>query len=354
MPVLHNFVNPIADEPGFLGTKPSDWNDTHDVDIVDADVDAAAGIVESKLALNFPTHAPVTLGVANGLLLSGQQLSVELAGANSTGTLSAQDWNTFNNKQGALSFPLASSQGGTGINNSGTFVNHTNSILIGNGYTLTVPESLTVAGRNVANTFSALNTFNGNIGLAENDYIGYPAVIGASYMPTDSNYDSILNSLNHIYVNLDSGAGGGLRVFRVGKGRTGSTGGTDVFQVDTNGFFSFYLENSFMGYPGSIAQGYCPFTSSYNSLFNSLFNHYFIIDTGNGSTTQKFVWAHNGTTESAAEIASLTEAGNLSTIGAFQPGSMADTDALNNSIYYSTDAGRLVYKDFGGVVNNLY
>jgi hypothetical protein len=70
-----------------------------------------------------------------------------------------------------------------------------------------------------------------------------------------------------------------------------------------------YLENSFFGYPGSTVQGFCPYTSSYNFLFNSLFNHYFIIDTGNTSTTQKFVWAHNGTTEAAAEIASLTEAG---------------------------------------------
>lgn len=131
MPVLHTFVNPIADEPGFLGTKPSDWNDTHSVDIVDVDVNPAASIAESKLSLNFPTHAPVTLGVANGLSLSGQQLSMGLAGANSTGTLSAQDWNTFNSKQSALSFPLVASLGGTGISNTGTFTNHSNTIVVG-------------------------------------------------------------------------------------------------------------------------------------------------------------------------------------------------------------------------------
>jgi hypothetical protein len=150
----------------------------------------------------------------------------------------------------------------------------------------------------------------GNIGTS--GFVGTPGVVGASYTPVDGNYDAIINSLNHIFVNLDSAASAALKVFRVGKGRTGSTGGTSIFQVDTNGFFSFYLENSFMGYPGSTAQGYCPFTSSYNSLFNSLYNHYFIIDSGNGSTTQKFVFAHNGTTEAATEIASLNEAGLFS------------------------------------------
>jgi hypothetical protein len=40
--------------------------------------------------------------------------------------------------------------------------------------------------------------------------------------------------------------------------------------------------------------------------------------------------------------------------GYFLPVSSADADAPNNSIYYSTDASKLVYKDSGGIVNNLY
>lgn len=36
------------------------------------------------------------------------------------------------------------------------------------------------------------------------------------------------------------------------------------------------------------------------------------------------------------------------------PASMADGSAANNTIYYSTTAGKLVYKDAGGTVNNLY
>jgi hypothetical protein len=40
--------------------------------------------------------------------------------------------------------------------------------------------------------------------------------------------------------------------------------------------------------------------------------------------------------------------------GCINPASMADSAAANNSIYYSTTASKLVYKDAGGTVNNLY
>lgn len=40
--------------------------------------------------------------------------------------------------------------------------------------------------------------------------------------------------------------------------------------------------------------------------------------------------------------------------GAFRPPSLADGDANNNSVYYSTTQNKLVYKDNSGVVNDLY
>jgi hypothetical protein len=40
--------------------------------------------------------------------------------------------------------------------------------------------------------------------------------------------------------------------------------------------------------------------------------------------------------------------------GSIEPVSLADADAANNSIYYSTDQSKLVFKDSGGVVNDLY
>lgn len=40
--------------------------------------------------------------------------------------------------------------------------------------------------------------------------------------------------------------------------------------------------------------------------------------------------------------------------GFFLPITSTDTDAPNNSIYFSSTANKLVYKDSFGVINNLY
>jgi hypothetical protein len=65
-------------------------------------------------------HNAVTLGTANGLSLSTQQLSLGLASAGVTGALSGTDWSTFNSKQNALN--------GTGfVKISGTTISYDNS-----------------------------------------------------------------------------------------------------------------------------------------------------------------------------------------------------------------------------------
>jgi hypothetical protein len=59
----------------------------------------ADGSVDSNsYALASSTHNPVTIGTANGLSLSTQQLSLGLASSGVTGALSGTDWNTFNGK----------------------------------------------------------------------------------------------------------------------------------------------------------------------------------------------------------------------------------------------------------------
>lgn len=55
-------------------------------------------------------HAAVTIGVANGLSLAGQVLSLASASVTATGALSKEDWFTFSQKQNALSFPLVKAQ----------------------------------------------------------------------------------------------------------------------------------------------------------------------------------------------------------------------------------------------------
>lgn len=46
--------------------------------------------------------------------------------------------------------------------------------------------------------------------------------------------------------------------------------------------------------------------------------------------------------------------GALEIAGGFTPASLADGSATNGTIYYSTTASKLAYKDSGGVVNALY
>lgn len=68
------------------------------------------------------------------------------------------------------------------------------------------------------------------------------------------------------------------------------------------------------------------------------------------STTRK------NTEELLLKIALLLEKLESQSVqgGFFLPVSSADVDAPLNSIYYSTDSSKLVYRDSLGVVNDLY
>ena len=60
-------------------------------------------------------------------------------------------------------------------------------------------------------------------------------------------------------------------------------------------------------------------------------------------------------TESYFKIYASLEAGmEVRGDGTIKPASLADASASNNSIYYSTTQSKLVYKDSGGSVNDLY
>lgn len=68
----------------------------------DATITPGAGIT-----LNQSSHNPVTLGTANGLSLSTQQVSLGLSSTSTTGALNSTDWNVFNNKQTAGNYITA-------------------------------------------------------------------------------------------------------------------------------------------------------------------------------------------------------------------------------------------------------
>jgi hypothetical protein len=88
----------------------------------EARVNANANVAANTAA----RHNAVTLGTANGLSLSTQQLSLGLASSSANGALSSTDWTTFNNKQNALTNPVT----GTGTTN--TLPKFTGTSTIGN------------------------------------------------------------------------------------------------------------------------------------------------------------------------------------------------------------------------------
>ena len=74
-------------------------------------------------------HNPVTIGTANGLSLSTQQLSLGLASSGVTGALSGTDWIVFNGKfntPSGLTTSFLPKWNGSGFGNSAVFDNGSN------------------------------------------------------------------------------------------------------------------------------------------------------------------------------------------------------------------------------------
>jgi hypothetical protein len=117
----------------------------------EARVNANANVAANTAA----RHNAVTLGTANGLSLSTQQLSLGLASASTTGALSSTDWNTFNNKQGAITLTTTGSSGAaTFIGNTLNIPDYSSALI---GY---VPTSRTITINGNSQDLSANRTYN--------------------------------------------------------------------------------------------------------------------------------------------------------------------------------------------------
>ncbi len=103
---------------------------------------------DGTVALTSQLHNAVTIGTANGLSLSTQVLSLGLASASTNGALSSTDWNTFNNKQNALTNPIT----GTGTTNY--LPKFTGSTALGNSLIYEIGSTI---GIGTTSPFSALH-----------------------------------------------------------------------------------------------------------------------------------------------------------------------------------------------------
>jgi len=103
------------------------------------------GSWKATSSLGIPTHNAVTIGTpANGLSVDANQvLSIGLAATNATGSLSATDWNTFNNKQNALTTGNLSVGTGLAVDNTRQVIGGALTISAASGYGIPLTASTT-------------------------------------------------------------------------------------------------------------------------------------------------------------------------------------------------------------------
>lgn len=113
-----NFRSLVSNDiPSLTSSKISDFDSS-----VSSNTDVSANTAAR--------HSAVTLGTANGLSLSTQQLSLGLSSTSTTGALSNTDWNTFNGKQATLT--------------PGSISTSTTGVSVGNGANSTVGPNVTL------------------------------------------------------------------------------------------------------------------------------------------------------------------------------------------------------------------
>ena len=130
----------------------------------------------------------------------------------------------------------------------------------------------------------------------------------------------------------------------------------------TNAAGSYNLTISANGYVnqsvniGSSWNGGMLINTSSVNILDAGYNDFPVTCTSYNSTKTALI--ANGKVGQSVPIQKWQVAGSdvasISSNGGFTPASMADASAANGTIYYSTTAGKLVFKDSGGVVNALY
>jgi hypothetical protein len=203
-------------------------------------------------------HNAVTLGTANGLSLSTQELSLGLASSSANGALSSTDWTTFNNKQNALTNPVTGtgtagqvaywSSGSAITGESNLFWDATNDRL---GVGTNSP-----ATRFEVNGDGAFRVSSGNVGYslasgadaysfyfndADNSYRIYSSIGTADRM--------ILSSSGNLGLGVTPSAWGTFRALQIGTNygalSFGGIGGTMLTNAFFDGGTYRYLNNDF-------------------------------------------------------------------------------------------------------------
>lgn len=251
---------------------------------------------------------------------------VEIAKIDSTGITS-----TGLSLSANLTFTTASSKiisGGTSILFRGNGDANTN---------LNVADSGLITGRNgftatAGNFITAAGSFIGGIGAI-------PANVSAKTgtgVPLYGQADPTTNICGAFVGAVNSANGPGIGFFKTRS--TDGSGGTIVQNGDTLGLIKFWGANG-TGY----TQG-----AAIEILVNGTPGA-----SNDMPASMDFQLSPDGS-GTVASVLKLSQNKQATFTGPIIVASLANASAPNSSLYYSTDAAKLVYKDSGGVVNNLY
>jgi hypothetical protein len=273
----------------------------------DARVNANANVAANTAA----RHAAVTLGTANGLSLSGQQLSLGLASGSANGALSSTDWTTFNNKQNALTNPIT----GTGTTNflpkftGGSTLG--NSIVSESGTSISVAGNLNTTGNG---TTSALLTNNNGSGAQHYQVFGN----GAGFVSGRILRGNGASGLEANGLNIDSFEG-----FKVRLNQLGGSGGS--FTIDGGNLGLGVTPSAWRSAEKAIQIGSYTILSDIsrysgfgNNYYTNSSNQNIYLNTDGASLYQQFNGSHywyNAPSGTAGNAISFTQAMTLDASG---------------------------------------
>ena len=215
-------VNSVNGQTGTVVLDTGDISENGNLYFTEARTSSNADVLANTAA----RHNAVTLGTANGLSLSSQQISLDLSSSTTNGALSSADWNNFNNKTnntGTVTSVTVNS--GSGLSGSGT---------VTSTGTITLSHADTSAQTSVDNTGATviqdvtLDTYGHVTGLASKTItlgdLGYTGATNANYI---TNNNELIN-----------GAGYTTNVGDI----TGVTAGTGISGGGTSGTVTVALD----------------------------------------------------------------------------------------------------------------
>jgi len=363
--------------------------------LITSGADATTADIADSLDKRYITDAQQTiLGNTSGTNTGDETtatIKTKLGAASSLqdGYLTSTDWTTFNSKQAALGFTpedVANKSTSTSLGTSDTLYPSQNAVK-------------TYVDTGLATKYDASNPSGYITGIA------WGAITGTLSSQTDlqSALDAKANLSGAAFTGdvsvTTSGSGDTLQLTNSGSGTTLNilnSGSGDLFKIDTNKLVvdnggdvsigtsaasaRFHVLTGSTSKIGAIIQAAAGQTANTFEIRDSSGNIELSHLIGNGLFVQNYSSGStifNGNARGSGTVAfelqclssrrfrvlanatsttfeSSNQSGGFIFNKAITPASLADASAQNNSIYYSTDASKLVYKDSSGTSNNLY